>query len=295
MLFRNLINILKVLIKLSLVIGLLLIIAIGGLVAIQEVMTADDPSIESSNETPQTEQPTQSPQSNKTETTPTQTESIQNSEGPKSYTLSYRINESKYDWDTWEDPNDPGESDATTNKSHIDSEDVEYYIFKEVNEIREERNLSSYEYSVYLSSVSRAHSEDMFARSYFAHENPDGERIWHRFNKDEGDWSKACDRISENIAKNWVGQPVDEDHSEQPQTYWTEQEIANAIVEQWMHSESHREAMLNPNNDIHGIGVYVTENESDNGPTVYATQGFCDYRDSGTEWANESDTDTQEN
>lgn len=293
--FRNLINIFKLLIKLSLVVGLLLIIAIGGLVAIQEVMTDSGSSVTVSDENSTSVNSTEENTGTDEDKTETETQSINNSEGPENYTLSNRINKTKYSWDTWRDPDDPGKSDVRTEKSHIDSEDVEYHIFKKVNAIREERNLSSYEYSLYLSSVGRAHSEDMYTQSYFSHENPEGERIWNRFNKEEGDWSKACDRISENIAKNWVGQPVNDAHTSEPHTYWTEEEIAEAIVQQWMHSDSHRKAMLHPDNDIHGIGVYVSNTSSNDESVVYATQGFCDYRDSGTKWANESDTDTQEN
>jgi len=274
------------------ILALLIGVAIGGLFVIQDVMTNGGQTVEPTADEPSAENETQQNSSTQDET---QTESnFTDLDGPKEYTLSHRINESKYEWDTWRDPDDPSQSGFQTERSQIDSEDVEYHIFKEVNEIRSDRNLSEYEYSVYLSSVGRAHSEDMYDRSYFAHENPDGERIWNRFNTDEGQWTQACERISENIAQNWVGQLVENDHSEEPQKYWTEEEIADAIVQQWMHSDAHRKAMLHPDNDIHGIGVYVIESDDESGGKVYATQGFCDYQDSGSEWANEDDTDTRE-
>jgi uncharacterized protein YkwD len=56
-------------------------------------------------------------------------------------------------------------------------ERVEHEIFEAVNRFRSERNLIVLVRRADLDAVARAHSQDMVARHFFAHENPEGQ-IW---------------------------------------------------------------------------------------------------------------------
>lgn len=206
---------------------------------------------------------------------------------PTEYVRQRRIDETTYTWDTWTDPDDPGRSDADTARTALDSEDVEYYVFEKVNEVRTERGLEPFEYGAYLSSLGRAHSEDMYDRGYFAHENPDGERAWHRFRID--DWADACEEMSENLAKNWAARRLELSDGSGSGYLWTEEDVAAELVSQWMHSPPHREAMLAANNDVMGIGVYVADVDENDGAVIYASQELCDYPDDDGQWGNPAD------
>ncbi|WP_247729320.1 CAP domain-containing protein [Halovivax limisalsi] len=162
---------------------------------------------------------------------------------------------------------DPANStyDADT---RIRSDHVEDFIHHEVNEIRSERGLEPLDWDARIASVARAHSADMAAREYFAHENPDGQSPLDRF-QTTGDY---CRRYGENIAQSWVDRPVRLDDGD-VETYETAEAAAQGLVEQWMNSPPHREAILSSNWDRAGVGVYLTGSGK-----IYATQNFC------TEW-----------
>ena len=105
-----------------------------------------------------------------------------------------------------------------------------------------------------LQTTARGHSDDMFVRNYFSHDDPDG--------------FSAADRISdahrqligltgENI---WMG--VNIDLSDQKKT-------AASIVSDLMHSPRHRDNILNKDYTHIGIGVAIK------GRDIKATQNFA--------------------
>jgi uncharacterized protein YkwD len=176
-------------------------------------------------------------------------------------------------WDRDRDPDDPGRSGHTTGGERIDSLAVEYYVHVKINERRERHGLDPMNASWYVSSVSRAHSEDMAARDYFSHSNPDGEGPSDRFGK----FPEHCaDGYGENIAMSYVGTRVDTGGGD-VETFETEEAIATHLVEGWMNSTGHRENILRERFDHVGTGVYI-DDRSDGGQ-VFATQNFCGVRD----------------
>ncbi|THE64168.1 CAP domain-containing protein [Salinadaptatus halalkaliphilus] len=168
------------------------------------------------------------------------------------------------------DPGDPGESSYETNVETVTSPTVEDFIHAEVNDRRAEHDLESLEWDGTVASVSRAHSYDMAERDYFAHTNPDGEAPFDRFT----DIDDYCRAYGENIALTWVDRPVDRPGEDGSTTYYTAEELATGLVDQWMDSPPHREAILDehggPGWDRGGIGVYLDDDGS-----VYATHNFC--------------------
>ena len=57
---------------------------------------------------------------------------------------------------------------------------IEHQIFSPVNTFRSERRLIALTCRAELGAVTRAHSEDMLRRSFFAHEDPEGRNWVHR-------------------------------------------------------------------------------------------------------------------
>jgi uncharacterized protein YkwD len=142
---------------------------------------------------------------------------------------------------------------------------VETLIHERVNEIRTRNGTSALGHNETVASVSRAHSEDMDDRSYFDHVNPDGEYPWDRYDDVAGG---TCRTYGENIAMNWIGRRVQT--SDGIEVYDTNEEVADAIVDQWMNSSGHRQNILADQWDREGLGVYITSDGQ-----VFATQNFC--------------------
>lgn len=84
-----------------------------------------------------------------------------------------------------------------------------------------------------LRAVARAHSEDMLARDFFAHDNPDGESPFDRIHAAGIEYARA----GENIAWNNFPNPVE------------------TAVDGWMNSEGHRNNILNGEFTLTGMGV----------------------------------------
>ena len=176
------------------------------------------------------------------------------------------------------DPGDPGVSSYETDVETVHSDDVEDFVHAEVNDRRAAHGLDPLEWDGTVASVARAHSTDMAERDYFAHTTPDGEGPFDRF-RDVDDY---CQGYGENIALTWIDRPVDQPNDD-PVTYYTAEGLGEGLVDQWMNSTEHREAILEdhggPSWDRGGVGVYI----SDDGG-VYASHNFCTEWGSGTGW-----------
>lgn len=183
-----------------------------------------------------------------------------------------------HEWDHDTDPDDPGRSTYDAERERIDAISVEFLIHVEVNERRAEHGLEPLRASRYVSSVSRAHSEDMAARDFFSHVNPDDETPSDRFGK----VGTACGTYGENIAYNYVDVQVANERGGESRVLRTNEAVATALVNQWMNSTEHREAILYEEYEYVGTGVYLEPGDyqgsvtEDGGVAVHATQNFCD-------------------
>ncbi|WP_265112400.1 CAP domain-containing protein [Halosolutus halophilus] len=169
------------------------------------------------------------------------------------------------------DPADPGVSTYETDVETVSSDTVEDFVHAEVNDRRAEHGLEPLEWDGTVASVSRAHSSDMADRDYFAHTNPDGEGPYDRFTAVDD----YCQGYGENIALTWLDRPVEEPGDEDDVTeYQTAEGVATGLVNQWMNSTDHREAILEEHAshgwDRGGVGVYIADDGA-----VYASQNFC--------------------
>ncbi len=135
-------------------------------------------------------------------------------------------------------------------------ETVEDLILELTNAERRERGIRPLLPEPGLRSIARAHSDDMIARDFFGHINPDGETIAGRIARGH----RQRIRISgENI---WRGAGYRTSGSANLQM------LAKEIVDDWMNSAGHRENLLRPEFSHLGVGV------SSEGGTILATQNF---------------------
>jgi len=111
----------------------------------------------------------------------------------------------------------------------------EQNAFQQVNLERIAEGLSSLTMRNDLRLVARQHSEDMVARDFFSHNNPDGETPFDRLAAAGITYSTA----GENIAKNNFPDPV------------------TTAVEGWMDSQGHRENILREAFTHTGMGVAI--------------------------------------
>ncbi len=167
---------------------------------------------------------------------------------------------------TLTDPGDPNESTYDVSTGTFSSATVEDFVHDEVNERRAERGLEPIEWDGTIASVSRAHSADMHDREYFDHTNPDDDGPIDRFDE-VGDYCRA---YGENLAMTWADRNVRADNGE-VHRHESPEELAEGVVDQWMNSPPHRDAMLGDTWDRGGVGVYLTDEGQ-----VFATHNFCE-------------------
>ncbi len=126
---------------------------------------------------------------------------------------------------------------------------TEYSLAQQVlaltNQERTAVGLSALAWDDTAAEVAFLHSLDMDVRSFFAHDNPDGETPWDRMRSAGITFSYA----GENIA---YGYPN-----------------AAAVMDGWMNSQGHRENILRPQFTRLGVGVHISPQG-----TIYWTQDF---------------------
>jgi uncharacterized protein YkwD len=141
----------------------------------------------------------------------------------------------------------------TSARGIVHLKEVEGRIFSLTNEARRKNGLATLDKDGTLTTVARAHSDDMLKRDYFSHENPDGLSPAQRV---APVYSTSAVRAGENI---WGGSGHD---TSDPKL------LARVIVDGWMSSPGHRANILNPAYTGLGVGVSVL------GKEIRATQVF---------------------
>ncbi|MFD0430552.1 CAP domain-containing protein [Streptomyces zhihengii] len=135
------------------------------------------------------------------------------------------------------------ERPAPTTEAPSGATAAETAVLRLVNEERAQVGCAPVTASTSLSNLARAHSEDMAARGFFDHTDPDGATPWDRAEK-----AGVSGLGAENIARG--------------------QADAGAVMNAWMQSEGHRANILNCDFTTMGVGVHM----GDGGP--WWTQNF---------------------
>ena len=129
--------------------------------------------------------------------------------------------------------------------------DVAREVHARINAERTRRGLRALRWDDATAAIAAAHSRDMAARDYFAHEDPFGRTVGDRMSG----LVAACRGwgTGENIS--WLGG-------------WRGDGAPAWAVENWMASPGHRANILHRRYDLTGIGVALS------GDRIYLTQNF---------------------
>lgn len=159
--------------------------------------------------------------------------------------------------------------------SDIDLDELALRVHELVNIQRQENGLHTLAWDGQLAALASRHSEDMAARNYFEHVNPDGkdpsaraEQTGYECTKDYGNYYTVG--IAENLALNWMYDSIGYVGPIASYDWSTLDEIAESTVDGWMGSKGHRENILSERYDRQGIGIAMgSENK------VLVTENFC--------------------
>lgn len=124
------------------------------------------------------------------------------------------------------------------------------------NEDRSDENLGTLIEDPLLAEAARRKAEDMAARGYFAHVDPDGRQPWYWLNQVGYRYSYA----GENLAVNFTD--------------------SKAVERAWMNSPTHRANILKP--EYTRIGIGTAEGEYKGKKTMFVVQYFATPRTTAT-------------
>ena len=144
----------------------------------------------------------------------------------------------------------------------MDADDMERWIIEFTNRERTGAGLSPLSHDPAISDIARAHSTNMVESGMFSQRYSYG--------------------LAENIAKHprvrrWTGTTSRGQTSWRPAIFNADaEEMAEALVQQWMDSPGHRENILKPSYSRIGVGVHVQESPEYGyqNETVFAAQNF---------------------
>jgi uncharacterized protein YkwD len=145
--------------------------------------------------------------------------------------------------------------------------DLERQIHASVNLERRAKDGQPLEWDDMLAKFARAHSEDMAARGYFKHVNPEGLTPMKRLQEAGYD---ACRLVGENIHQNNLYSRTITERKRTTYDWNSMEQIAASTMQAWMESDGHRKNILEKNFRREGIGVAVASDDK-----VYITQLLC--------------------
>lgn len=131
--------------------------------------------------------------------------------------------------------------------------EIERLILEAVNAERAKARLGALQPEPLLQETARGHSDDMFVRNFFAHDDPDG---WSPADRIEAHHRRMIGLTGENI---WQGRY---------RTVPEPAKLAREIMDDWLHSPGHRANILKADYTHLGVGVALK------GQEVKATQNF---------------------
>lgn len=154
----------------------------------------------------------------------------------------------------------------------IDVARLESRIHDLINLERRNAGLPPLAWSQPLQWIARNYSQDMATRNFFSHVDPEGRTFVQRYRRAGFRCAvrKSFFSLSlggENIAYNHLSSAIVRRNG---QSWEAEEQLAAAVVRQWMTSPSHRRNILTRYFREEGIGVAMGKNGK-----VLITQNFC--------------------
>ncbi len=132
---------------------------------------------------------------------------------------------------------------------------VEELLFQETNSQRARQKLPPLSSNVTLIKVAHDHSQDMLKRNYLSHFSPEGKSVLDRTQKYAG---KVQSNLGENLHTIYSSEGLTD-----PQA------IVHQMMEDWMHSSSHKKNIVGKNFTQLGVGC------ASDGERIYCTQVFA--------------------
>ncbi len=172
-------------------------------------------------------------------------------------------------------PPQPASNSQISTPDTINAQTFESKIHEQINQKRAENGFSQIGFNPKLADIARLHSQDMAGRGYFAHETPDG----HNFDYRYAQAGFTCQITigttiyegAENLFQAWTfGKIYYTNGVETRRDYYSEDELARAVVDGWMNSPGHRKNILTPYWETEGMGVFIAQDGK-----VFVTENFC--------------------
>ena len=126
-----------------------------------------------------------------------------------------------------------------------------------------------------LHQIARNYSQDMARRRFFSHTDPEGHDFIDRYQRAGFNCASKISRFTkslggENIAYNNLYPSIARQDERTVTSRNTEEQLAAAVVRQWMMSAGHRRNILTPYFQQEGIGIAIGKDGK-----VLVTQNFC--------------------
>lgn len=154
----------------------------------------------------------------------------------------------------------------------VNMTEVELLVIELLNEERAERGLSEVTHDPRLSAVARNRSDRQAERGYISHWIS-GTRYDHQLQQTNYD----CGPGTENVASTNAGLRIEDPRFNSPKPGTNESRLAEAVFNQWMDSDPHREGMLTNGQTTIGMGAYIKDKEEGRGTMwwMYSTMIIC--------------------
>ncbi|MCG2823666.1 MAG: CAP domain-containing protein [Desulfobulbaceae bacterium] len=152
---------------------------------------------------------------------------------------------------------------------------LENRIHDLINLERQRAGLPPLAWNRSLHQIARSYSQDMARRRFFSHTDPEGRNFTDRYRRAGFNCASKINRFTkslggENIAYNNLYPSIARQDGPTATSRNTEEQLATAVVRQWMTSAGHRRNILTPYFRQEGIGVAIGKDGK-----VMATQNFC--------------------
>lgn len=146
--------------------------------------------------------------------------------------------------------------------------EIENLVIEMVNHERGKRKLRRLERDAQLTNLAREHSRDMARNGFFSHTNGRGEDPTARARKKGIEVAKKHGAtLKVGIAENIGMIPIGNVRGYGPVK--SAEDVARAMMKDWLESSSHRSNILNPDHEVIGVGV-----AEDGRGRYYLTQDF---------------------
>lgn len=164
---------------------------------------------------------------------------------------------------------------ARSGQPAIDVARLEQRIHALINVERKREGLPALAWNSSLHRIARNYSRDMVARRFFSHTDPDGRSFSERYRHAGFRCAIRTGRTTtnlggENIAYNNLYRSMTRRNGRTTVSWNTEEQLAAAVVRQWMGSSGHRRNILTRHFRQEGIGVAIGKDGK-----VLITQNFC--------------------